>query len=224
MASSRRERRLWLLTFATLAAIYSTLALSPLLLSAFAGADLAAVVFMAGVILVAAALLALALGNRNWRLDTPSALTRAGIAIGVAAVYLLVLARLASAAERTHLIEYSVLAALIREALVERAANGRRVRVPSLVAFGGAILAGALDEGIQWFVPSRSFDHRDLLFNVLAAAMGVGASAALGGWRGTQKSPSATHKEDKSHEASDERSNGASDGGPVPVVEGRGGR
>ena len=199
MVSSRREQRLWLLTLATLAAIYSTLVLSPLLLRATAGADMAAIVFLVGVILVAAALLALGLGNRRWQSAGPSGLTRAGIAIGVAAVYLLVLARLASAAERTHLIEYSVLAALIREALLERSSNGRRVFLPSAMAFGAAILAGAIDEGIQWFVPNRYFDYRDLLFNVLAAAMGVGASAAMGGWRGgrrrgTLQSTSTTHK------------------------------
>ncbi len=214
MVSSRREQRLWLWTLATLAAIYSTLALSPFLLSALAGADMAAVVFAAGVILVAAALLALGLGDRRWGTGGPSRLTRAGIAIGVAAVYLLVLARLASAAERTHLIEYSVLAALIREALLERASNGRRVFLPSAMAFGAAILAGAIDEGVQWFVPSRSFDSRDLLFNVLAAAMGVGASAATGGWRGrgrggTLKPASTTHNEDDSHEASHGELHGA---------------
>ena len=180
---SRRERRLWICTLATLAAVYSTLALSPLLLNALAGTDPAPLVFGGGVALVAVALLALALGNRGQSGSSRAKIVRMGIGLGVAAVYLLVLARLTSAAARTHLIEYSVLAALIREALLERKASGGRVPLPSAIAFGVAALAGALDEGIQWFVPDRSFDLRDMLFNGIAAAMGIGASAAPGGRR-----------------------------------------
>ncbi len=39
---------------------------------------------------------------------------------------------------------------------------------------------GLLDECLQLFVPSRVFDPWDILFNVLAGALAVGASVALG--------------------------------------------
>ena len=39
---------------------------------------------------------------------------------------------------------------------------------------------GLLDECLQLAVPSRAFDPWDILFNVLAGALAVGASVALG--------------------------------------------
>ena len=39
---------------------------------------------------------------------------------------------------------------------------------------------GLFDKYLQLFVPSRVFDPWDILFNVLAGALAVGASVALG--------------------------------------------
>ena len=41
------------------------------------------------------------------------------------------------------------------------------------------VLLGWLDEGIQWLLPNRVYDIRDVGFNALAAVMAVGASLAL---------------------------------------------
>ena len=71
-------------------------------------------------------------------------------------VYLMVLLRMALA-ERSHLIEYGVVASFIYEALA--------------VLATGAV--GVLDEGIQVFLPSRVFDPVDMLFNALAGVMAV---------------------------------------------------
>ena len=75
--------------------------------------------------------------------------------------------------------EYSVLALLILEALMERARNGRGVRWPAMTAIVVAALLGVLDETIQWFIPSRVFDPVDIAFNVMAAATAVTASITL---------------------------------------------
>jgi VanZ family protein len=81
--------------------------------------------------------------------------------------------------ERSHLVEYGVVAVFIYEALTERASQGRRVPLPALLAVVATSLVGALDECIQAFLPSRVFDPIDILFNVLAGVMAVVASAAL---------------------------------------------
>ena len=81
--------------------------------------------------------------------------------------------------ERTHLVEYGVVAAFMHEALTERTDGERRV-LAALLALLGATLAGALDECIQLFLPNRVFDPQDLFFNFSAAAMAVAASAAMG--------------------------------------------
>lgn len=82
-------------------------------------------------------------------------------------------------AERTHLIEYGVVAILIYAALTERASQGRRVPILALLAILATALIGILDECIQAFSPNRVFDPQDMLFNVLAAIMSVIALMAL---------------------------------------------
>ena len=104
-----------------------------------------------------------------------------GVALGVVAVYLLLFIRMtATAAERTHLMEYGVVAVFVYEALMERASQGRRVPVPALLAALATSLLGVLDECIQAVLPNRVFDPIDILFNVLAAVMAVVAMMALG--------------------------------------------
>ena len=103
-----------------------------------------------------------------------------GVASGVVAAYLLVFVRMTIPTERSHLIEYGVVAVFIYEALTERASQGRRVPVPALLAVGATSLLGLFDECIQAFLPDRVFDPRDILFNFLAGVMAVAASVALG--------------------------------------------
>ena len=51
-----------------------------------------------------------------------------------------------------------------------------------VIIFGatGLVGSGVLDECLQGLLPSRVFDSRDILFNVVAAVMAVVASVALG--------------------------------------------
>jgi hypothetical protein len=102
------------------------------------------------------------------------------VALGVTAVYLTAFARMAIPEERTHLVEYGVVGIFICEALTERLNQGRRVPAPALLALLGTALLGLLDEGIQALLPSRVFDPIDILVDVLAGIMAVGASLALG--------------------------------------------
>ena len=174
--SSDRERRLWIWTGVVVVAIYSTLGLARQLADLL-GSDFFGVwLFLAGCILVL--LTAVTQGLRV----RPSGIEIA-VGLGVAAAYLLVFVRMAIPTERSHLVEYGVVAVLAYEALRERAGQGRRVPVPALLAILLTSLIGTLDEGIQWLLPSRTLDPVDILFNVLAAVMAVTASAALGAAR-----------------------------------------
>lgn len=170
--SSPRERRLWIWTLVVVGAIYSTLVLAKPLAGVLGDRNVIAGVFVLGMLLVGLAVVVLAWRTRPGNIEI-------GIGLGVIAAYFLVLFRITAPGERSHLIEYSVVAALIYQALQERASQGRRVPTPALLALLTTSLIGTLDETIQIFLPSRVFDPEDILFNILASLMAVTASAAL---------------------------------------------
>ena len=172
--TSKRERCLWLLTLVVLAGIFSTLGPSLQLAQWMRETGLDAFIFMTAMLLVAATIVTHGLRVR------PRGVYLA-VALGVAAVYLLVALRIVVAApeERTHLMEYSVVAVLIHEALSERARNGRRVLLPAVTAAAITSSIGVIDECIQALLPHRVFDPVDILFNVLAAVTTIAASVTL---------------------------------------------
>ena len=101
------------------------------------------------------------------------------VALGVATVYFMVFVRMGSHEERTHLIEYGIVALLIHAALNERAMWRPHVPAPAVLAVTITTFLGVLDELIQALLPARVFDLRDILFNTLAAILAVGAIKAL---------------------------------------------
>lgn len=170
--ASDRERRLWLWTTAVVVGIYATLGLARTLADELSDQGLLVPLFVFGLALCGAAIVTQALRTRPGGVEI-------GIALGVGAVYLMIFQRMGMAVERSHLFEYTVLALLIHEALLERASHGRRVPVPAVLAFVATVLVGTLDEVIQLLIPSRVFDPIDIGFNALAAFMAVVASVAL---------------------------------------------
>lgn len=179
--SSPREKRLWLWTLAVVLAIYATLGPARAIADALREQNLLRVAFgllVAGVLAVAV---------KSWIRERPR-WRDVGIALGVLLVYGFAFLRMDNPAERTHLIEYGVVAALIHQALLERARNGRSVPQPAAIAVALAACLGLIDEGIQAILPNRVFDWWDVLFNFLAAFMAVVARLALAadrepGWR-----------------------------------------
>jgi len=99
--------------------------------------------------------------------------------LGLLAVYLMVMLRMTLPEERSHLIEYSILALFIFEALRERASHKPSLKYTALYAIGLTTLLGVLDESIQLFVPTRVFDPVDIFFNFIAAILAVGGSVVL---------------------------------------------
>lgn len=169
---SNRERRLWLWAVAVVVAIYSTLGLAQTLAGILEEHELLDLAFFIGFFLVLATIATMALKSRPRGVEI-------GVVLGIAAVYLFVLLRMAIPAERSHLIEYGVLAVFIHEALLERASQGGRVPVPALVALLATAFLGLLDESIQHLLPNRHFQIVDVAFNALAGLMAIGASIAL---------------------------------------------
>jgi len=175
--TSRRERCLWLWTLGVVAAIYSTIGLARTLAAALGETGLGAGLYILACVMVLTTVITQGLKKRPSRAEIV-------VALGVTTAYLLVFVRMAVPTERSHLIEYGVVAVFIYEALLERAKQGRRVRGPARLAVLVTALLGLLDECIQLFVPGRVFDPRDVLFNVLAAVMATTASAVLRWARG----------------------------------------
>ncbi|WP_420633083.1 VanZ family protein [Candidatus Palauibacter sp.] len=187
--SSPRERRLWIWALVVVVAIYSTLGLARTVADALRESGLlesASDLFWGGMLLIGVMILIQGLreGSRGVEI---------GFAVGVTAIALLGFARTISAAERSHFIEYAVLALIVHEALLERRGQGRRVPIPALLAVAGATLVGVVDECIQFFLPSRTFDWFDIGFDLLASIVAVGSSVSLrwvrrwiGRWRRTR--------------------------------------
>ena len=178
--SSNRERWLWAAALAAVVAIYATLGLAARLAGELRNRGVIDNFVFLCFLLVIAAIVTQALKTRPRGAEI-------GVALGITAVYLLVFARMAlPAEERTHLVEYGVVAVLIYAALLERASQGRHVPAPAVIAILVTAVLGILDECIQAFVPNRVFDPIDILFNVLAGLMAVVASLALGWARRTR--------------------------------------
>ncbi len=170
--TSSRERRLWLWTGAAVATIYLSLGLTRDLSDVLRAHGLLEISFATGMILIAGAIAAHGLRLRPGGAEI-------AVALGIAAAYLLVLVRIEAPEERTHLIEYSVVAILLLEALNERTSNGGAVPLPPLTALLATAFVGTLDEIIQALIPTRIFDPIDILFNLLAGTMAVAGSTLL---------------------------------------------
>lgn len=133
--------------------------------------DVQAVFFLSGMLLVGGAILVHGLRLRPGKYEL-------AIWIGMAAVVVMFVFRL-GAPERSHLIEYSVLAIFIHKALSERWSDSASIWRPALLSWGITFLVGVLDEGIQYWLPERVFDPEDIAFNGIAATMAIGGSLIL---------------------------------------------
>lgn len=170
--TSKREKRLWTFVIILIIAIYSTLGLALKMAEFLQNQDLQAVFFLMGMFFVGVTIVSQGLKVRPGGAEI-------AIAVGIVAVYFMAFTRITLLAERSHLIEYSVVAVFIYEALIERKRNGKKVPFPSILAIFLTSLVGFLDECIQLFIPNRVFDPQDMLFNTLAAVFAVIAVQVL---------------------------------------------
>ena len=168
--TSEKEKQLWLYVFLIGLTIYSTLFFGQPLAKIFSDQNRQAILFLLGMLLAIATILI-------YGIQKPTSEQELVVWVGIATVYLLFFLRL-GLPERSHLIEYSVLAIFIHKALMERWGDERQSIIATL-AFTSTFLVGLLDEYLQIFLPNRVFDTEDILFNGLAALMAIVASIAL---------------------------------------------
>ena len=165
--SSDREKILWRRVFIVLLAIILSLGFAGSLIDWLVDKGLLSAGFFFAFILVSVAILGSFIKRKLAGVEI-------WLLLGIIGVYAFLIVRLGiSPIERTHLFEYGLLAILIKDALAERKAQKAKSISPWLGAFLLTLLIGCLDEGVQYFLPDRVFDPRDILFNTLAAFMAL---------------------------------------------------
>ena len=180
--TSKREKHLWLWALVVTVAIFSTLFLGQPLAKLFNSQDVRAVVFVMVMFLVGTTILIHAIRTKPRR-------TELALIIGLIAVYTMFILRLGMP-ERSHLMEYSVLAIFVHKAIMERKNQRKQIPLPGLMAFGITFIIGVCDECIQILLPDRYFDPEDIAFNALAAVMAIGSSVLINWvrkWRNSSK-------------------------------------
>lgn len=169
--TSAREKRLWLYAMIVLLTIISTLIFGQPLVKLFASQDVRAVIFLLVMAIIGTTILI-------HGLKTLPSRTEVTIWLGLAAVYIMFFLRLGMP-ERSHLMEYSVLAIFIHMALIERIGQESKVLKPALLAFTATFMIGLLDECIQIFLPDRVFDPNDIVFNGFSGLLAIGSRMVL---------------------------------------------
>ena len=169
---SKREKRLWIAVLLVIIGITAVLFFGRPFAGMLREQGMLSNFFWLAIVLVLATIL--------WHsVKTVPSKSEIGLWIGIIAIYLLMFLRMASPEERSHLIEYSILAIFIHEALKERKRIGGKPSRPAWLALGITIIIGLLDEGIQLLMPNRVFDWFDIFFNTLAASLAIGCSESF---------------------------------------------
>ena len=173
--SSKREKLYWLCACIVVAVIYTILFIPHPLVAFFKDQNTQAVIFLCGMFLTGLTIIFHAIKLRPGNKEL-------SIWIGIAAVTLMLFLRL-GIPERSHLIEYSILAIFIYNALIERKKGGKRLPKTALIAIILSFSVGVLDEAIQHFLPHRVFDPMDILFNGLVIVFAIGFTLCISWFR-----------------------------------------
>jgi len=168
---SLREKRYWFWVLLVYFTILSTLFIGQPLANELRDQNVQAIFFLLGMALVATAVIIHGIVNKPSKVEY-------AILFGIIAVYIMFFFRL-GAPERSHLIEYSVLAILLHKAFKERFKQENKIIKPALYALSVGVLMGTFDETLQLLLPHRYFDPQDIIFNCLAVTMAIGAGILL---------------------------------------------
>lgn len=166
--SSKKEKRLWQYALMCWMVILSLLFLGNPLLELLSDQNLQAGFFVFGMILVIITVILHAFRQNSKKLSII-------LWLSLLTLFSMFLLRL-GLPERSHLIEYSILAVLIHEALLERQKKVDPRWKTALMAMALTSALGIIDETLQLMVPDRFFDINDIFFNSFAAIFAVGSS------------------------------------------------
>lgn len=169
---SQREKQLWFWVFVLLVSVYSSIGLAPSFINFLQKEGLLSGAFGLGFLIFIFMIFFHGIQSK------PN-LSKVMIWLGIIAIYILVMVRISLPEERSHLIEYGVVSIFIHRAIQERVKSGGNISHPTLVTIFIASIFGIVDEVIQFFIPSRVFDFRDIVFNVLAVLMAIGGSSMI---------------------------------------------
>jgi cytochrome c oxidase subunit IV len=175
---SHLEKALWGAAAAAQAAIYASLYPVRWVVDFLrAQGVLRLTVALAFVLAAGAAAAALRRARPGWRETVAAAL--------FGPVYALILILMTRAEEAFHFLEYGVVGGLIYSALAERrrasVAGATATWRTAVAAIALTTAAGWLDEGIQYLLPNRTYDLRDVAFNATAGTVAV-AALSLRAW------------------------------------------
>jgi len=165
----RAENFYWTWSGIIVVLILSTLFLDRETLVEIQVSGLNVTLFLTGMVLVGLAVL-------SHGLRRPGSSLIWFIVFGLMAVYAMIFFRYLVAAERSHLIEFSVLTLFLYEGFQKRREQNHDWIRPGWMAFATATLIGIIDESLQLLVPNRVFDWNDMVFNSMAAAFAVFSS------------------------------------------------
>lgn len=155
---------------ALLTLIYGTLSVARRLTEAVRATGLLRLAV--GLVFASAGTLVLVLLARDRRARTPRVWAALLLTAGV---YAAVVFPMDSPEEKLHFIEYGVVALLAFAAAPEAWSEGKRTLGAALFT----VAAGWADEGIQWLLPNRYYDLRDVAFNALAGVFALAAFNAV---------------------------------------------
>ena len=157
--SSKNERRYWVIALLVTGFIYASLFITQPQIEFLISGKIPEILFISGTLLTFISILYFAITREL------NARERIVILLSLASIILFI-SRLAIA-DRTHVIEYSLLTIAIHMALQER--NKRLpIKCVACVTIVIAFLIGISDECFQLFMQNRHFDVQDILFNTLA--------------------------------------------------------
>ena len=166
-----REKQLWLYATIVLFGIISTLFIGRPLAELISDQNIQAAIFIMCLLLIGGMILGYGLQIRPNK-------TEIVIWAGFIVVFTLLFLRL-NLAERSHMIEYSVLTIFVHKALTERIGRGDQKLLSSILTFLIVLIVGTLDECIQILLPGRIFDPLDIFFNGFAAFITIGSIIVL---------------------------------------------
>lgn len=170
MLRNSTERRFWIAAAVLQAAIFLSLSLGDNVVRFLRGNNLLrSTVLMA----LVGALVGVGVLLRRARVGLPTMVIGAILAL----VYAILLVRIERPEERLHLVQYGSVTALVFAAVRARFLPRRRLGMAFLVAAVLGSALGWLDEGVQYLLPDRVYELRDVLLNVEAAVL-----AAVSSW------------------------------------------